>query len=120
MTRGFVLGSNVTENVRALRKALGSVSSELSFAKFAAELVKQGARATLNATTVYDWTKGAEPDLVSIRVMATIAGCSFEDFALGRGDETALSIEDGEKVADPAPRKRREAASPTARRRGVR
>lgn len=94
MVRGFELGENVTENVIALRKALGSVAKPLSYADFAKLLVREGhPRKTLNASTVYDWTRGAEPDIASIRVMADIAGVPFELFALGRAPRVEIQRE---------------------------
>lgn len=104
MVRGFDLGGNVTENVVALRKALGSVAKPLSFADFAALLVQHGhPRKTLNASTVYDWTKGAEPDIASILIMSQLAGVSFEHFALGRVYRSEDAITgDAEIVEGPA------------------
>lgn len=85
MKRAFVLGSDVHENIRALRHALGSVARPLSFAALA-ELIGVG------ATSVQRWEKdGAEPDYESTRRMAELAEVSFEQFALG----------DPEKRADP-------------------
>jgi hypothetical protein len=96
---GFTLGGNVTDNVRALRVALGSVSKELSMADLAALINQRHKDRQMSATTVMRWEGGVEPDIESIAIMAQLAGVTFEQFARG----------DPEKRAKPG---RRGAAAP--------
>lgn len=87
----FQLGKDIHENVRALRVALGSVTKELSrddLAKLIRDEHPEGR--TLNGTTVQRWEADVDPDLQSLRIMAKLAGVSFEQFALGVTADDAL------------------------------
>lgn len=82
--RRFVLGANVSENVFALRVAAGSVMSPLSTAKMAALVGARHATRKVTPTLIQRWEEGVEPDYESLRILAELAGVSFEAFALGR------------------------------------
>ena len=96
----FRLGQTVGENVEALRKALGSVTKELSRDDLAALVSERhpGNR-TLNASTIRRWEKGeTEPDLASLGILAELAGVPIDQFmcwdrlrnqANGRGEKGA-------------------------------
>lgn len=77
------------ENVAALRIFLGSAERPLSLSGLARTLNRADGRAR-SASTVQRWEEGAEPDLSSIRIMAQLAGVSFEAFALGTGEPRPL------------------------------
>lgn len=79
----FVLGANVHENVTALRRALGSVTKELSRNDLAKLLNQRSTERQLNGSTVGRWEDDVEPDIQSIVSMAELAGVPFEAFALG-------------------------------------
>jgi hypothetical protein len=90
----FELQSDVASNVFALRRALGSVTKELSRADLARLIGERHPGRTPNATTVERWEKKrVEPDYHSTRIMAELAGVAFELFALGNApsaDRAAL------------------------------
>lgn len=92
----FELGKDVHANVAALLKALGSVTRPLSYRDLAALLnQRDNARPAedrrelpprqRNVATIQRWLEGIEPDLLSLRIMADLAGVPFEAFALGTG-----------------------------------
>lgn len=110
-TKPFELKSNVGENVAELRRVLGSVKRPLSRDDFA-ELLNQRDPARARAyATIERWeNSGVEPDYQSARIMADLAGVTFEEFALGVKKSRAR----GTPVDE-----RGEAAAPTRRRRGA-
>jgi hypothetical protein len=136
--RGFQLQRTPRENIVELRRALGAIHKPLSL-RALAELVNAAhPTKTIDFKTVDRWTRAedpVEPDLVSIVIMAGLAGVSFEEFALGKGAtmrtvaegagvqiqvaEPAPPTADGELVAKPGPRTR-EAARPTKQQKGRR
>lgn len=80
----FVLQATVSENVLELRKALGSVKRMLSRDDLAAAIAESHpSKRVPNGTTVQRWEEGGEPDFHSTRIMALMAGVSFDEFALG-------------------------------------
>lgn len=79
----FVLGRNVHENVRQLRVALGSITRPLGVIDLARVLSDRHPERSISMSTVQRWEAGTEPDLLSIRVMADLAGVTFEQFAFG-------------------------------------
>lgn len=86
----FLLAGTVAENVRALRKALGSAVRELSREDLAAMVADQHPKGRqVNQSTVKRWElAGVEPDLWSTAIMARMAGVTMEQFAatiLGSG-----------------------------------
>lgn len=79
----FALGPSVHDNVKALRKALGSVVDELSQAKLAALVQSAHPERKVSASQVQRWEADVEPDYLSVVIMARLAGVTFEEFALG-------------------------------------
>lgn len=92
----FALRASVHENVAELRRVLGSVEKPLPLGGLARVLNDADGRSR-NASTIQRWEEGAEPDLGSIRLMASLAGVTFEEFALG-GQRTPVR-----RVAEPLP-----------------
>lgn len=80
----FRLQATIQENVKELRRALGSITDELSRAKLA-EIIKDRhpLNRPVNGTTVERWEGSGEPDIWSTKIMAQLAGVSYEEFALG-------------------------------------
>jgi len=78
----FELQGDVHGNVRALREFLGSAERELSLGGLARVLNQVDGRQR-SASTIQRWEEGAEPDYDSAKLMADMAGISFEEFALG-------------------------------------
>jgi hypothetical protein len=95
----FDLRADVHLNVKALREYLGSAERELSLGGLA-RLLNEADGRSRSASTIQRWEEGAEPDYGSTRLMAEMAGVSFEAFALG--------------VAEPAAAQKRRPAPPTA------
>lgn len=137
--RAFQLRGSVRENVMELMRVMGTVEGALSLRGFARQISARHPIKKIDYKTVERWTRAIEPiepDLVSIVVMASMAGVSFEDFALGKkvttkdvaagpSVETETQIPEAEQptrdvdvVAGPRPRSRRAASSPTKRRTG--
>lgn len=84
MTRTFEVGPDVAANVKALRAFLGSVERELSLSGLAKQInARHPHRRKLNSTTIARWEDGGVPDFESLRIMATLAGVTFELFTLG-------------------------------------
>lgn len=80
----FTLRATVHENIVELRRALGSVTRPLSRADLAKVLNDQDPARQRNYSTIERWENaGIEPDYRSTKLMADLAGVSFEDFALG-------------------------------------
>jgi transcriptional regulator with XRE-family HTH domain len=80
----FALQASVSRNVIELRRVLGSATRPLSLADLARLLNQRGAGRSRSASLVQRWERGeSEPDIESIRLMADLAGVSFENFALG-------------------------------------
>lgn len=80
----FELQGSVSENVRALRKAQGSATRRLSRDDLAALIAAKHTKDRApNGTTVQRWEEGVEPDYESSRIMAVMAGVTFEQFTLG-------------------------------------
>jgi len=78
----FTLQESVTKNVAELCRVLGSIDKPLSYRRLAARL-NEADGGKRSASSIQRWLVGAEPDIQSIRIMAQIAGVSFEAFALG-------------------------------------
>lgn len=78
-------GSTLGDRVFALRQALGSVRRPLSMGDMAALLTKKLKRSPpFSASTIQRWETGIhEPDIETLRVLAELAGVSFESFVLG-------------------------------------
>jgi hypothetical protein len=81
--REFELGRDVHENVRNLRRALGSVAAELSAARLAGLVGSAHPTRRVSPSQVQRWEVDVEPDYLSTIIMAHYAGVSFEQFALG-------------------------------------
>lgn len=80
----FELQGSVAENVLALRKMQGSAVRPLSRDDLAAMIAKKHTKDRApNGTTVQRWEEGVEPDYESSRIMAEMAGVTFELFTLG-------------------------------------
>lgn len=80
----FQLKATVHENVLELRVALGSATRKLSRDDLAQLIAKKHSTRGPNGTSVQRWEEGGEPDYESARIMAELAGVTFEEFALGR------------------------------------
>lgn len=79
----FLLGEDVHANVAQLLEALGSVKRALSYGDLAELLNERDQSRKRYPSTVQKWIEGVVPDLRSIKLMAELAGVSFEEFALG-------------------------------------
>lgn len=106
----FRLRESVHANIAELRRALGSVTRPLSRADLAKVLNDQDPARQRNYSTIERWENaGVEPDFRSTKIMADMAGVSFEDFALGVPE--VRQSEGGDPVdADRVPGRRRKPA----------
>lgn len=80
----FRLRENVFENVLELRHALGSATRALSRDDLASMIAERHRARAPNGSSVQRWEEGREPDYESARIMADLAGVSFEDFCFGK------------------------------------
>lgn len=94
----FEVQPDVHRNVVQLRHALGSATRALSQADLA-ELLNAKDGGTRGQSTIRNWEKGTEPDLQSIRLMAELAECSFEEFALGLPPRGRRGLTEAEVLA---------------------
>jgi hypothetical protein len=117
----FDLAQTVSGNVKALRRALGSVSRELSRDDLADLINAEHPSRKLNGSTVARWEATGddytEPDLQSVWIMSKRANVSMEDFAavkhaLPRGVALTPLV----PVAPPAVARKAKPAPPKKRR----
>lgn len=98
----FQLGRTLIENIVALRKALGSATRALSRADLALILTERHpANRSISESAVRWWEQGqGEPDVLTIHVMAQLAGVPFERFALGAEEKAVGTYTDREPTLE--------------------
>lgn len=80
----FVLQGDVHANIAELRRALGSALRPLSYGDLARMVNERKPPKPLNSTKLQRWEKeGVEPDYHAARLMAQLAGVTYEAFTLG-------------------------------------
>jgi hypothetical protein len=90
----FVPQATVHDNVKELRGYLGAHDHRggrmalMPRDDLAALIVAEHPSRRLNGSSIQRWEEGTEPDLQSISIMAKLAGCTFEEFALGARSAT--------------------------------
>lgn len=124
MKREFRLQGTVNANVAELRRYLGSAVRELPLSGLAALLNQRDGRKR-SASSIQRWEEGAEPDYASTKLMADLAGVSFEEFALGAqtiadpfGDGSDMGVPVLPPMPDDATEKERERSAAKRRGRG--
>lgn len=113
IARGFRLQATLRENVAELMRVLGTVENPLSLRGLARQIDQRHPEKTIDYKMVERWVREddpIEPDMISIAIMAGLAGVRFEFFALGRrhlvtdlatGETRIEEVDQPEPLIDP-------------------
>lgn len=101
----FRLGWDLFENIEQLRVALGSATRPLSRRDLALMLSERHPEKRQISESAVRWwgQRKGEPDVLTIDVMAELAGVSFEQFALGRRGRISVRDEPTLRGAETEP-----------------